>query len=123
MRSSPDVVRVLGLDAAEVRRLAAADARERWDGFQRWLGEPVRPVLYERVIPGAVLRVQQPDAYLQASRDALEAYAADFARRRRHEVCLRLDNRYSTWFAEDGTLESRSDAALGELSAPFMTFE
>jgi len=58
MRSSPDVVRVLGLDAAEVRRLAAADARERWDGFQRWLGEPVRPVLADRRI---AQRADSPD--------------------------------------------------------------
>lgn len=79
------------------------------------------PAHTERAIPGVVLRVQVPDAYLGASRDALEAYAADFARRRGHKVCLRLSNRYSTWFEEDGTLSSQSDVALGEMVAPFMT--
>jgi hypothetical protein len=116
-----DVVRVLGLDAIEIRRLVGEDERERLEKFQRWLDEPVMPVLYERVIPGVVLRVWIPDAYAQASRDVLEAYAADFARRARHKVCLQLTNRYSTWFEEDGTVGARSDATLGEIITPFMT--
>lgn len=118
-----DIVHVLGLDAAEVRRLAAEDDRERAERFQRWLDEPVRPVIYVRWIPGVVGRVRVPVEYAELPRAVLEAYAADFARQKHKQVCLQVSNRFATWFDENGRVYSRTDAARDHALPPFMTFK
>jgi len=88
----------LDIDQATVARLAYADWCERFKA----MNQPIEPYLVRRLLYGGGTRLVPRHLH---STEAIERYAAHFAKRCGTEVCLILSQRVRMWFNPDGTLK------------------
>jgi hypothetical protein len=108
----------LEIDAATVEKLVEEDRRESFDRWLEWVNKPIQPYLVERLIAAVYRKVPVPSEI--TTMDEAEAWAAAVALERRRKCCLVWSRRISVWFAEDGTVYSRTEAVPGEPNAPCM---
>jgi hypothetical protein len=113
-----NIAAILEIDAATIERLVEQDRREFFEKWLAWVNEPITPYLVERLIAAVYRKVPLPSE-IKTMVEA-EAWASAVALERRRKCCLVWSRRISVWFAEDGTVYSRTEAVPGEPNAPWM---
>jgi hypothetical protein len=113
-----NVAEALGLDRADVERLAYEDRQERLRAWEAWASEPVSMCLVIRLMAAVYVRKGLP-AEVTTTEEA-EAWACNFARQHRCRACLVLSRRWSVWIDATGQVEARTEARPDEPNAPFM---
>lgn len=109
---------VLEIDAATVEKLVEEDRREFLKKWLEWVNQPVTPYLVERLIAAVYRKMPVPSEITMM--DDAERWAAAVAAEKKRKCCLVWSRRISVWFAEDGTVYSRTEAVPGEPNAPWM---
>jgi transcriptional regulator with XRE-family HTH domain len=108
---------VLSIDEATIQRLIERDRREFVERWNKWADEPITPHLVVRVIPGTYFEEEIAEGV--RTTEAMEEYAADYARRMHKKVWLVLSRRLTIYFKEDGTKDVQK-AVPGRCNSPYM---
>jgi len=101
------LVKAVDIDQATVNRLAYAD-------YQNWfaaVSKPGTPYMVRRILFGGGVR--RLPAKLKTT-EAMEKYAANFARKCGTDVCLIVSLRIKVWFSKDGSLKEVVEKVPGE---------
>lgn len=106
---------VLEISVDDIRRCIEADKAE----WEAWADEPIEPHLVARIMC-AVYSTKRIPPELQASRDAMEQFAAEFARERKWRVWLVLSKRTRVWFDETGARTGVTEDTFEDSFGPFM---
>jgi hypothetical protein len=110
----------LDIDDGTIQRLIAQDHREFVERWNKWADQPIEPHLVVRVIPGVFFEEEIAEGV--KTTEAMEEYAADYARRMCKKVWLILTRRLTIFFREDGTKHVQ-EAVPGQCNSPFMCIE
>jgi hypothetical protein len=108
------IVAALQLDGAHVARLVAQDQQRARDAWERYVSEPVAPVLRYRVIPAIWAGERLPDGL---SRDAAIAHARARAMARRLCYVLVWSRREEVWCYPDSAV-TVTPIRFGEVAGP-----
>jgi hypothetical protein len=108
----------LGIDDATAERLVEEDRREFVEKWNEWASQPVGPHLVFRAIPGVFFEQEIADGV--ETPEAMERYAADFAKRSGKKVWLVLSRRLTIFFDEEGVKKEVQEAAPGRCNGPYM---
>jgi hypothetical protein len=111
------IAAALKFDAATIEKLVERDRREFFERWLAWVNEPIQPYLVERLIPAIYRKMPVPSEI--TTMDDAERWAAAVAAEKKRKCCLVWSRRISVWFAEDGTVYSRTEAVPGEPNAPW----
>ncbi len=107
----------LDIDETTLQRLIEQDRREFIERWNEWANQPIEPHLVFRAIPGVYF--EQEIAEGVRTTEAMEQYAADFARRMHKKVWLVLSRRLTIYFDEDG-MKHVQEAVPGQCNSPYM---
>jgi len=108
----------LDIDETTIQRLIEQDHREFVQRWNDWADEPITPHLVVRVIPGAYF--EEGIAEGVRTPEAMEEYAADYAKRMHKKVWLVLSRRRTVHFDEDGLKKHVQEAVPGQCNSPYM---
>jgi len=114
------------IDDATVVRLIEEDRREFVERWNQWANQPIEPHLVVRAIPGVYMEQEIPHSLSSEiaegvkTPEAMEQYAADFAKQFGKKVWLVLSRRLTIFFDENGTKRQVIEAAPGEMNGPYM---
>jgi len=114
-----NIASALNLDWMTVESLAEEDRQQRLCEWEAWVNEPVPMELIVRVMAAVYARHSLPAEV--TTPEQAEAWACEFARDQRRQVCLILSRRHSVWIDAEGQVYSRTEATPGEPNSPFMT--
>jgi len=114
-----NIASTLHLDWMTVESLAEEDRQQRLCEWEAWVNEPVPMELIVRVMAAVYARHSLPAEV--TTPEQAEAWACEFARDQRRQVCLILSRRHSVWIDAEGQVYSRTEATPGEPNSPFMT--
>ena len=107
----------LEIDDATVKRLIEQDRREFVERWNKWADEPITPHLVVRVMPGVYF--EEGIAEGVGTTEAMERYAADYARRLGKKVWLVISRRLTIYFNEGGEKHVQK-AVPGQCNSPYM---
>ena len=116
----------LGIDETTIQRLIEQDRREFVQQWNKWADEPIEPHLVFRAIPGVYFEQEMPPSLSSEiaegvrTAEAMERYAAEFAKDHHTKVWLVLSRRLTVHFDEDGTKKDVQKATPGQCNSPYM---
>ena len=108
----------LEIDEATINRLIEQDRREFVQRWNDWADQPIEPHLVFRAIPGVYFRQEIAEGV--QTTEAMERYAAEFAKDRHMKVWLVLTRRRTIFFDEDGVKKHVQEAVPGHCNSPYM---
>jgi transcriptional regulator with XRE-family HTH domain len=115
----PDLFRklaaILEISDDEIRHCIEADKAE----WERWADEPIEPHVVARIMC-AVYSTKSIPPEIQASREAMEQFASEFAKERKWQVWLVLSKRTRVWFNEGGQKTGETEDTFTESFGPYM---
>lgn len=108
----------LNIDVATIERLVEQDRREFFDGWLKWVSEPVEPFLLIRLM-GAIYTRQDLPIGITTMDDA-ESWASSVAAKEKLKCSLVWSRRISSWFDSNGQMLMRTEAAPGVPNIPWI---
>jgi transcriptional regulator with XRE-family HTH domain len=114
----PRLAGALGIDLPTVEGLLERDGQERLREWEEWVSQPVPIQLVVRYMPAVYGRVTLPEGI--TTPEQAEAFAREYARQHRRQVCLAVSRRLSVWVGTDGRVEARTEATPDTPNTPFM---
>jgi hypothetical protein len=109
---------VLGIDEGTISELVEQDRREFVQQWNEWANQPIEPHLVFRAIPGVYFRQEIAEGV--ETPEAMERYAAAFAKEYQKKVWLVLSRRLTIFFGEDGGKRQVQEAVPGRCNSPYM---
>lgn len=109
---------VLHIDFATVESLIEQDRQDRLRQWEEWVSQPVPMQLIAKIIPAVYSGVSLPKEIITP--EQAEAFAVEYARQNRRQVCLALSRRLSVWIDAEGNVYARTTATPDEPNVPFM---
>jgi transcriptional regulator with XRE-family HTH domain len=108
----------LHIDLPTVEELIEQDHQERLREWEAWVSQPVPMQLIARIIPAVYSAVPLPEEV--TTPEQAEAFAIEYAKENKRQVCLVLSRRLSVWIDAEGKVYGRTEARPDGPNAPFM---
>jgi transcriptional regulator with XRE-family HTH domain len=108
----------LRIDLPTVENLIEQDRQERLREWEEWVSQPVPMQLIAKIMPAVYSRVPLPDEI--TTPEQAEAFAVDYAKQNKRQVCLVVSRRLSVWIDAEGEVYARTEATPDEPNVPFM---
>jgi len=109
---------VMGIDDGTIQRLIDEDRQDFIQRWNKWADAPIEPHLIFRAIPGVFFEHEIAEGV--RTPEAMERYAAEFAKDRHMKVWLVLSRHLTIFFGEDGVKKQVQEAAPGQCNSPYM---
>jgi transcriptional regulator with XRE-family HTH domain len=108
----------LHIDLPAVDRLIEQDRQEYLRAWEAWVSQPAPMELVVKIIPAVYATMPLPETVTTPEQG--EAFACEYAKEHRRQVCLAVSRRLSVWIDKEGQVYARTEARPDSPNTPFM---
>ncbi|GIW78379.1 MAG: hypothetical protein KatS3mg105_0186 [Gemmatales bacterium] len=112
------IAAVLEVEQNVIEKLVEQDRQEQFAAWLEWVNTPIKPYLVIRLMAAVYSQRAVPSSI--TTQEEAEKWAAGVAVEIKRRCCLVWNRRVSIWFAEDGSLEQRTETGMGEPNMPYV---